>query len=162
MQPRIQYAKTSDGVNIAFSTLGEGKPLVLMPAPFSHLQLDWEIPEFRSFYERLAEKRMIVCYDNGGSGLSDRDVTDFSLDARLRDLEAVVDHLGLDRFALLALVTSGPMGIAYSTRHSERVSHLIFWNSAPRTTDLIIGSPNEAVLQLASAGLGSRGGLLYS
>ena len=90
---------------------------------------------------------MVVCYDNGGSGLSDRDVTDFSLDARLRDVEAVVDRLGLDRFALLTLVLSGPMGIAYSTRHSERVSHLIFWNSAARTLDLI----NEAVLQLASA-----------
>jgi hypothetical protein len=28
MEPRIQYAKTRDGVNIAFWTLGEGPPLV--------------------------------------------------------------------------------------------------------------------------------------
>ncbi len=28
MEPRIQYAKTEDGVSIAFSTMGEGKPLV--------------------------------------------------------------------------------------------------------------------------------------
>ncbi len=44
MEPRIQYAKTKDGVSIAYSTLGEGMPIVHMPFPFSHLQLDWEIP----------------------------------------------------------------------------------------------------------------------
>ena len=44
MEPRIQYAKTKDGVSIAYYAVGEGRPLVLMPFPFSHLQLDWEIP----------------------------------------------------------------------------------------------------------------------
>ena len=28
-EPRIQYAKTSDGVSIAYATLGEGEPHVL-------------------------------------------------------------------------------------------------------------------------------------
>ncbi len=28
MEPRIQYAKTSDGVSIAFWTLGEGMPAI--------------------------------------------------------------------------------------------------------------------------------------
>ena len=30
MEPRIQYAKTADGVSIAFWTLGEGVSLALM------------------------------------------------------------------------------------------------------------------------------------
>lgn len=30
MQPRIQYAKTADGVSIALATLGEGMPFVHM------------------------------------------------------------------------------------------------------------------------------------
>jgi hypothetical protein len=43
MEPRIQYAQTSDGVSIAFWTLGEGMPLVGMPTPpFSHIQLEWQ------------------------------------------------------------------------------------------------------------------------
>ena len=42
MEPRIQYAKTEDGVNIAYWTLGKGSPLVYMPAgPLSHIQLEW-------------------------------------------------------------------------------------------------------------------------
>ena len=80
MEPRIQYAKTEDGVNIAYWTMGEGMPLVHMPAPFSHLQLDWEVPEFRDWYERLARRRTLVCFDNRGGGLSDPDLTDVSID----------------------------------------------------------------------------------
>jgi len=102
MEPRIQYAKTSDGVSIAFSTLGEGMPFVHMPFPFSHLQLGWERPETRSWLERLTKGLQVVAYDGRGNGLSDRNVTDFSLDAGVRDLEAVVDRLSLEQFVLFA------------------------------------------------------------
>ncbi len=71
MEPRIQYAKTKDGVSIAYYRLGKGMPLVNMPFPFSHLQLVWEIASNRSWYERLAQKRQLVEYDGRGSGLSD-------------------------------------------------------------------------------------------
>ena len=151
MEPRIQYAQTSDGVSIAFSTLGEGTPFVHMPPPFSHLQLNWEIPEYRSWDERWAKNRQFVRYDARGIGLSDRDVTDFSLDARVLDLEAVVDRLGLERFALFAQATSGPVAIAYAVRHMERVSHLIFWSSFVRGTELTDGPQAQALLQLANA-----------
>ncbi len=41
MEPRIQYAKTEDGVSIAFCTLREGMPLVHMAnLPFSHIQME--------------------------------------------------------------------------------------------------------------------------
>jgi class 3 adenylate cyclase len=138
MEPRIQYAKTSDGVSIAFWTLGEGPPLVVMPnVPFSHLQLEWQIPEYRDWHQRLAEKRKLVRYDGRGQGLSDRDVTEYSLDTWLLDLEAVVDHLGLESFALWALIHSGPVGIAYAARHPARVSHLILWFCYARISDYL-------------------------
>jgi len=82
MEPRIQYAKTKDGVSIAYWTLGEGMPLVVTPSlPFSHLHLEWQIAEWRSWIAQLAETRMVVRYDSRGSGLSARDATDFSLEA---------------------------------------------------------------------------------
>ena len=85
MEPRIQYAQAKDGVSIAFWTLGEGEPFIYMPAQFSHIQLEWQHIEYRRWFERLAEKRMVVRYDGRGTGLSERDVTDYSLDARLLD-----------------------------------------------------------------------------
>ena len=135
MEPRIQYAKTEDGVSIAFHVVGKGMPFVQTHAPGSNIRLYWETPGGRSWYERLAEKRMLVQYDNRGTGLSQRDVTDFSLEAFGLDIEAVADRLGLERFALWGSQNMGPVVIAYAARHPERVSHLILWCSYARAAD---------------------------
>jgi class 3 adenylate cyclase len=136
MEPRIQYAQTADGVSIAYYTLGEGiPPLVLMPFPTSHVELEWQWPEWRQWYEGLAEKRMLVCYDGRGAGLSDRDAADYSLDALMLDLEAVVDRLGLEKFAVFGPFHLGPVAIAYAARHPERVSHLLLWCTWARASD---------------------------
>jgi class 3 adenylate cyclase len=138
MEPRIQYAKTKDGVNIAFYTLGEGMPFVYMPTLlFSHLQLEWQNPDWRRWLERLAQKRQLVRYDGRGSGMSDRDVDDYSLDTLALDLEAVVDRLGLERFVLYGPVYSGPVAVAYAARHPERVSHIVLCFSAARGSDFL-------------------------
>jgi len=128
MEPRIQYAKTADGVSIAFWTLGEGTPIVQIPyLPYSHIQLEWQDPGQRRWYERLAEKRKLVRYDGRGSGLSDRNVADRSVEAQMRDLEAVAERLGLQRFVLSAAIAACPVGVAYAARHPEAVSHLVLW-----------------------------------
>ncbi len=149
MEPRIQYAKTKDGVSIAYWTMGEGMPYVSMPPiPFGHLQMEWQIPELRRWYEGLAEKRMLVRYDGRGAGLSDRDVADFSLDARILELEAVVDRLGLETFALMSGGLSGPVAIAYATRHPDRVSHLLLWCTFARSADYYGSQPLQSLRAL--------------
>ena len=138
MEPRIQYAKTADGVSIAFWTLGEGTPWLQTPvAPCGVLQVEWQVPEFRAWYERLAGKRMLVQYDCRGTGLSERWVGDYSLDAMVRDLEAVADCLELPSFALWGSVAFGPVAIAYAARHPERVSQLFLWCTYARGSDLL-------------------------
>jgi class 3 adenylate cyclase len=97
--------------------------------------MEWQFPEWRRWYEALARRGMVVRYDCRGAGLSDRDVSDFSLDAYALDLEAVVDRLGLERFALASPIHSGPVAIAYAARHPERVSHLVLWHSWAVTRD---------------------------
>ncbi len=136
MEPRIQYAKTEDGVSIAYWTLGEGMPMVCMPSiPWSHIQMEWKRPEARRSYELLAEKRRVVRYDLRGTGMSARDAVDFSLDSQMVDLEAVVQRLGLESFTLFATGNSGPAAIAYAARHPERVSHLVLVSAWARTSD---------------------------
>ncbi len=136
MEPRIQYAQTADGASIAFSTLGDGEPLVyLPPLLFSHLQLEWQNPDWRRWLERLARKRKVVRYDGRGSGLSERNVSRFSLDGLMLDLEAVAQRLGLESFTLYAPIYSGPVAIAYAARHPEQVSHLILFGSSARGSD---------------------------
>lgn len=136
MEPRIRYAITVDGVSIAFWTLGEGAPLVYMAGgPWGHVEL-WDIPECRRWYERLAQTRMLIRYDVRGTGYSERDVSDHSLDALVLDVEAVVDRLGLDRFDMFGAFDAGPVAIAYAARHPERVSRLVLWCSWARTADI--------------------------
>ena len=149
MEPRIQYAQTKDGVSIAFSSVGKGMPLVRLPAlPFSHFQADLQHPVTRRWNERLAAKRNIVRYDGRGTGLSERGTVDFSLDAQMLDLEAVVDHLGLQRFVLFAVLLMGPVAIAYAARHPEQVSHLLLFNSFARASDLLGEQQAQGLLAL--------------
>ena len=148
MEPRIQYVQTKDGVSIAFCAVGKGPPLVQMRTGLSLFQMEWEVPEFRTFNERLAQKRMLVQYDMRGSGLSKRDVTNFSPEALFLDLEAVVDRLGLEQFPLWATAGMGPVAIAYAVRHPERVSRLILWHSYARASDLLKSPQIQALARL--------------
>ena len=123
MEAAVRYAKTTDGISIALWTLGTGEPLVYMAgAPWCHVEL-LQIPKCLRWYERLAENRMLVRYDVRGSGLSDREVTDHTLNAQLLDLEAVIDCLGLDKFCLFAAANAGPVAIAYAARHTGTRAH---------------------------------------
>ena len=136
MEPRIRYAITCDGVSIAFWTLGEGEPLVYMAGgPWGHIEL-WDIPECRRWYERLAREKMLLRYDVRGTGYSEREVSDHSLDALVADVKAVVDRLDLGRFDIFGAFDAGPVAIAYAARHPERVSHLILWCSWARTSEI--------------------------
>ena len=95
MEPRIRYAKTSDGVSIAYAVFGEGPPIVHLgsfPGGAHHYS---HSATSRRRIDRLVDLGWrVVRYDGRGTGSSDRDAVDFSLEARLRDLEAVVDRLG--------------------------------------------------------------------
>jgi class 3 adenylate cyclase/pimeloyl-ACP methyl ester carboxylesterase len=136
MEPRIQYAKTRDGVSIAFYEIGSGPPCIQVPPiPFAHLTAQWADADYRAWHERLAEGLRLIVYDNRGSGLSDRDVADHSLEAYMSDIDAIADRLGLDQFAVTGICASGPVAIAYAAQHPERVSFLTLWCTAARGVD---------------------------
>ena len=149
MEPRIQYAKTSDGVSIAYWTMGEGPALLHPPSSLGVGSVPgW--PVRTRWYDVLTQKLRMVRYDPRGQGLSDREVEDTSLEAHVLDIAAVVDSLDLAAFGVLATGWTGPVAIAYAARYPERVTHLILWSTAARGSDLI--SPrSEALAALAEA-----------
>ncbi len=149
MQPQIAYARTADGVNIAYWSLGEGPALVSMtPPPFSHLQLEWDDPETRSWYQALAERYRLCRYDGRGTGLSSREVADFSIRGQITDLQAVLDADGTTRCALFAPFYAGPAAITFAVERPERVSHLILWHSFARAADYSSTPQTQALLGL--------------
>ena len=131
VEQQISFCTTEDGVKIAYASVGAGPPLVRALGWFSNLEMEWKSSDARRFWERLARRHQLVRYDGRGIGLSDP-VKDFSPETRVRDLEAVVNALGLDRFALMGTSEGGDTAVNYASRNPERVSHLIAYGCPVR------------------------------
>ncbi len=123
MEPRIQYAKTKDGVSIAFYTMGEGMPFLHVGWPLSHAQLLWESPVTRPWLEALAQRYQLVFYDSRGNGLSQRGIASLTLDMLVLDMEAVVERLSLDRFVVFAPFYQGLAAVQYTVENTGGWRH---------------------------------------
>jgi pimeloyl-ACP methyl ester carboxylesterase/DNA-binding CsgD family transcriptional regulator len=132
VRQEIRFCAAPDGTRIAYAIHGSGPPLVRTATWLTHLEFDWESPVWRHWLDGLAEGHTVIRYDERGCGLSDRDVEDFSLDARVADLEAVVDAAGFEQVDLLGMSQGGPVAVAYSARHPERVAHLVLFATYAR------------------------------
>src|SRR5688572_25362515 len=98
MQQEIGYCESKSGQPIAYSVVGQGPPLVFVPRWVSHLELSWQ--SRGEILAQLARQFRLVRYDKLGTGLSDREIQDFSLESQVDELGTVVAHLGIDRFSL--------------------------------------------------------------
>jgi pimeloyl-ACP methyl ester carboxylesterase len=122
---KIRFCTTSDGTRIAYSTAGEGPPLVKAANWLNHLEFDWQSPIWRRLLEEIGRDHLLVRYDERDNGLSDWNAKSLSFDAFVQDFESVVGAVGLDRFPILGISQGGPVAVAYAVRHPEKVSHLI-------------------------------------
>lgn len=161
MDQEIRFCTSFDGTRIAYATAGTGPPLVRVTNWLSHLELDWESPIWAHTFEELSRDHTLVRYDPRGSGLSDRSVDDLSLEAWVRDLHAVVDDLGFDRFSLHGSCQGGDIAAAYAARHPERVRRLILSGAYTHGALVEEGTffertKTEALAQLIKVGWGQQ------
>src|SRR5262245_23902208 len=122
---RIAFCTSRDGVRIAYSVLGRGPALVMLSGGHSHLELDPASPVLGHWIAELAREHSLVRLDTRGFGLSDRHVEDHSIDAVVDDVQAVVDAMGYERFALLAWLGGTPFAVTFATRLPGRIDHLL-------------------------------------
>ena len=139
---QIAFCRSEGGVRIAYATHGSGPPLLVNSCWLSNLQHDWKSPVWRHFLVDLGKITTMIRYDERGFGQSDWEVSDFSLEARIADLENVVESARVDRFALLGMAQGGQVAIAYAHRHPERVTRLILYG----TYAAALRSPKEQEL----------------
>ena len=98
-EQQIRFCTSTDGVTLAYATVGAGPPLVKAANWLNHLEYDWNTPVWRHWISELSRDHTLIRYDERGCGLSDWNVEQFSLDAWVNDLEAVVDFYD-ERFAM--------------------------------------------------------------
>jgi class 3 adenylate cyclase len=136
MDPQIRYVKSADGTTLAAATLGSGPLLVLLPSTQAvTIETWWAIPESRASLEGLAARFTVVLFDLRGAGLSDREVEDFSLDARVADIEAVFAGLASGPAFLVARSLGCPQAISFAARHPELVRRLALVTPIARGRD---------------------------
>ena len=148
--PEIAYANTSDGVRIAYWSLGDGPPLIIMPTPpLSHIARQWQIPEIRRWYTGLARGRTIVRYDARNTGSSTRGVKQVSVAGQMLDLDAVLTALRLTTADLYASMTAVPPALLFAAARPSTVRRLILEHGHARGSELF----NDAATRLAASAI---------
>ena len=148
--PETRYVKSGD-VNIAYQVVGDGPfDLIHVPAFVSNLELQWEDPAERRYFERLASFCRLIMFDKRGTGLSDR-VPVATLEERMDDLHAVMDDVGSQRAAVFGSSEGGALSVLFTTTYPDRVSALVLYGAYPR----LVWAPDypEGIPEDASAGL---------
>ena len=161
MEQEIRFCTARDGVRIAYATSGNGPALVKAANWLTNLDYDWDSPVWRHWLGEMARRHTLIRYDERGCGLSDGEVEDFSFNAWVRDLETVVETVGLDRFALLGISQGGAVAIDYAVRHPEKVSHLVLYGAYAlgrlrRQLSADEAEQHQALMTLARIGWGKE------
>ena len=133
--PETHYAKTSDGVHIAYQRLGEGPPdLVLVAGFISHIELSWEEPHEAKFRRELASFARLILFDKRGVGTSDRVPSAPTLEERMDDVLAVMDAAGSERAVLMGLSEGAPVSVLFAATYPERTQALVLHGGMARST----------------------------
>jgi pimeloyl-ACP methyl ester carboxylesterase/class 3 adenylate cyclase len=130
--PETRYAKTADGVHIAYQTVGEGPvDLVFVMGWTSHIELMWAEPSLARFLTRLASFSRLILFDKRGMGLSDRVSADRlpSLEVRMDDARAVMDAVGSERAVVFGVSEGGPMATLFAATYPERTIALVLFGT---------------------------------
>ena len=130
--PETRYAKTADGVHIAYQTVGTGPvDIAFVMGWTTHIELMWKEPTLARFLSRLAASSRLILFDKRGTGLSDRVPDDRlpSLEVRMDDARAVMDAVGSERAVVMGVSEGGPMATLFAATYPERTIALVLFGT---------------------------------
>ena len=133
--PDVHYAKTNEGVHIAYQVMGEGPMDLVLPGPgYSNIDYMWRLPTMARFFRRLGAISRLIIFDPRGQGLSDPisggDLP--TLESRMEDTLSVMEAAGSERAALWGSDSTGPLAILFAATYPERTAALIVYGSFAR------------------------------
>ena len=153
--PATRYAKTPDGVHVAYQTLGEGPPdLLIVDGFMSHLDISWEEARIARMRRELASFTRLVLFDKRGVGLSDRLGAAPTLEQRMDDILAVLDAVGSEQTVLLGMSEGVPASLLFAATFPERIRALVLHGGMARSTwapDYPWATPADALLEAVAA-----------
>jgi class 3 adenylate cyclase len=132
--PETRYAKTADGVYIAYQTIGKGPPDLVLVCYLLNIENIWRWSLPATFLRRLATVGRLILFDRRGTGMSDHLIdpdTQLSLDAQMDDIRAAMDATGSER-AVLLCIDQFPTAALFSASFPDRTLGLIAYGAAAR------------------------------
>lgn len=161
-RPTTKYA-TVHGAQIAYQVIGDGPiDLVCSQGFGSNIEIYWDYPPARRFFERLASFSRLILFDRRGTGSSDPVSNTGAWEEHTDDLHAVLDAVGAEQPALFAWFDAGAVSMLFAAAHPQRTRALILWNSFARVVgaeDYPIGysaEEHQAIVEMAEAGWGTE------
>ena len=150
--PVARFCRLADGPQqVAYASMGEGPPLVMLPGWLCHLEESWAHPAAASARTKLAAGHRFLWYDRLGCGLSDRDGFEPSLENDVAQLEAVLDDAGIERANLIGYSFGAPPAAVFAARHPERVHRLVFTSAFSRGSAVGTQTEYDALRRLVEA-----------
>src|SRR5262245_14211060 len=133
LRQRVQYARASDGVRLAWAEAGDGPVVVKAANWLTHLEYEWESPVWKHWIRFLSGNFRLVRYDERGCGMSEWHGGTLSIDQWADDLARVIDAARPDEpVTLLGISQGAATCIRYATRCPERVARMIFYGGYAR------------------------------
>ncbi len=134
--PQTRYAKTSDGVHIAYQVTGDGPVDLVLVASGLGLGEIWRGRRSGAFLQRLASFSRLILLDRRGTGLSDHVLDQqqqLTLEGKMEDIRAVMDSADSPRAAMLGLDFPGfAVAAMFAATLPERTAGLIAYGATAR------------------------------
>ena len=133
MQPETRYTRSTGDVHIAYQVVGDqARDLVMVPGWIFNLEVVWEHPAFETFMKRLLRNFRVILFDKRGTGLSDRDAVNSTLDERMDDVRAVMDAAGSRSAAVMGWSEGANIAGLFAATYPERVEGLVLYAGGAR------------------------------
>lgn len=129
--PDVRYARTG-GVAVAYQIVGEGSRTLLYLPARANLYTLWLSPITKRFLDRLAQEVRLIVVNPRGTGLSDRP-RNVTLEARMDDVNAVLDAVGTERTALYGAGESANVCALYAATYPDRCERLALFSPYARS-----------------------------
>jgi pimeloyl-ACP methyl ester carboxylesterase len=111
------YAKVN-GIEMYYATYGAGDPVLLIHGGLGHADI------WASQVAELMKTHKVIVADSRGHGRTTRDAQPFGYDLMSSDYLALLDHLKIDKVALVGWSDGGIIGLDIAMSHPERLTKL--------------------------------------
>src|ERR1700730_19000086 len=108
-----------NGIELGYQVFGKGAPLVLLHGGYGSAEM------FGSNVELLAADRQVIGVDLQSHGRSPATDRPMRFEAMADDIAALIDHLELERAAIMGFSLGGAVGLRVAIQHPEIVERLV-------------------------------------